>query len=132
MNPKSGKAGSLVKPAAPREPFEADQADPGQVEQYKAEQVQSKSGKYGSTPVTIHKPPQTPEEKTQKNSWIEIELVDEEDNPVPGEAYRIGLPDGSVAEGTLDEKGFARIEGIEPGACSITFPNLDQDAWEKA
>ena len=51
---------------------------------------------------------------------------------MPGERYRIELPDGSTAEGTLDEKGQARVEGIEPGNCKITFPDLDQDAWEKA
>jgi len=68
----------------------------------------------------------------QKKSWIEIKLVDEEKNPVPGEAYKVILPDGeTVATGSLDEKGFARIEGIDPGTCKITFPNLDKDAWEK-
>ncbi len=82
--------------------------------------------------VTPHKPPQTAEEKAQKPSWIEIELVDEDGAPVPGERYRIELPDGSVAQGTLDAKGVARVEGIEPGNCKITFPNLDKDAWEKA
>ena len=56
----------------------------------------------------------------------------EDDEPVPGEVYRVTLPDGKVAEGTLDEKGFARVEGIDPGTCKVTFPNLDQEAWEKA
>ena len=37
----------------------------------------------------------------------------------------------SVAEGTLDDKGFARVDGIDPGNCQITFPNLDQDTWQK-
>ena len=60
-------------------------------------------------------------------------MVDEENHPVAGLAYRITLPDGeTVAEGTLDEKGFARVDGIEPGTCKITFPDLDKDAWEKA
>ena len=47
-------------------------------------------------------------------------------------AGEIELPDGSVASGSLDPKGFARIEGIEPGQCKISFPDLDKDAWEKA
>ena len=84
------------------------------------------------TQVTPHKPPQTPEEKARKTSWIEIELVDDDGQPVPGERYRIELSDGSTAEGTLDEKGQARVEGIEPGSCKVTFPDLDQDTWEKA
>ena len=71
-------------------------------------------------------------EAEEEKTWIEIELVDEEDNPVPGEKYKITLPDGRVKTGTLDENGFARVEGIDPGTCKVTFPNLDKDAWEKA
>jgi type VI secretion system secreted protein VgrG len=126
-SPKDGKAGSVVEPTDPAEAKDADNANPGEVEEIKAEQRQTKAGKYGSVKVKPYKRDQT------KKSWIEIELVDEEDNPVPGEVYRITLPDGeTVAEGTLDDKGLARVEGIEPGTCQITFPELDQDAWEKA
>jgi len=95
----------------------------------KAEQKQTKTGKYGSTPVKPHKPPTT-EEEAEEKSWIEIEMVDEEDEPVTGEKYKITLPDDSVAQGTLDNNGFARVDGIDPGTCKITFPELDKDAWE--
>ena len=44
----------------------------------------------------------------------------------------ITLPDGTVAQGTLDNNGFARVDGIDPGSCQITFPNLDTEAWERA
>src|SRR6185369_10323509 len=126
-SPKSGNAGSAVSPTAPKDPHEADKADPGEVESVKADQRQTQSGKYGSVKLKPHK------KDPKKKSWIEIELVDEEGNPVPGEAYRITLPDGeSVAEGTLDDKGFARVDGTDPGTCKITFPNLDKEAWEKA
>ena len=82
--------------------------------------------------VVPFKPPLT-EEEAEKKSWIEIELVDEEDNPVPGERYEITLPDGTtVARGTLDENGFARVDGIDPGECQVTYPELDRDTWEKA
>jgi type VI secretion system secreted protein VgrG len=132
-SPKSGNAGSAVSPAAPTAPFDADDANPGVVEQTKAAQLQTKTGKYGSVQTKPYKPPQTQAEKAKKPSWIEIEMVDEDNNPVPGEAYSITLPDGeTVAEGTLDDKGFARVDGIDPGTCQITFPDLDQDAWEKA
>jgi hypothetical protein len=126
MNAKDGNAGTPVPPAAPKRPDAADSADPGEVSQAKADQIEKKQGKYGSTPLKPHKPDET------KKSWIEIELVDEEDQPVPGERYKIELPDGSVAEGTLDEKGFARVDGMDPGTCKITFPELDKDAWEPA
>ncbi len=132
-SPKSGSAGSAVSPADPAEAQEADVADPGAVEEIKAEQRQAKAGKYGAEKVKPYKPPQTNEEEAKKPSWIEIKMVDEEDKPVAGKAYRITLPDGeTVAEGTLDAKGSARVEGIEPGSCKITFPDLDENAWKKA
>jgi hypothetical protein len=131
MGAKSGKAIKAVAPADPDKPEDADEADPGEIAEAKAEQIEKQSGKYGETPAKPYKPPQSEEEEEEKTAWIEIELVDEEDEPVPGEKYEIKLPDGSVAKGTLDGNGFARIEGIEPGTCEITFPKLDKDAWEK-
>ena len=117
-SPGSGQAGSAVAPAAPTEAEEADTANPGEICEPPEGGVQDMEA-YTPDPA--------------KTSWIEIELVDEEENPVPGEWYRITLPDGqTVAEGTLDDKGFARVDRIDPGICQITFPNLDQDAWEDA
>jgi hypothetical protein len=130
-NPKSGKAGSPVLPTEPEEAMAADQADPGEVAKIKSEQYKTKTGKYGSVHTDPYKPPQTKKEKAEKPSWIEIELVDKKDKPVPGEAYRVTLPDGTtVATGTLDEKGYARVDGIDPGTCKITFPKLEKQAWK--
>ena len=64
--------------------------------------------------------------------WVEIKLLDEENQPVPGERYRIDLSDGSVIEGALDGDGMARVDGIERGNCRITFPNLDRRSWHRA
>ena len=130
-SPKSGKAGSVVSPADPKKAEEADKADPGEVDKIKAEQRKTEAGKYGSVKVKPYKPPESTEEKEKKKSWIELELVDEEDQPVTGMSYRITLPDDTLAEGTLDDKGFARVDGIDPGTCKITFLNLDKDAWER-
>lgn len=64
-------------------------------------------------------------------TWITIELVGEDDKPIPGERYRIELPDGTVREGRLDGSGLARVRGIEePGQCVVTFPDLDEEAWK--
>ena len=131
-SPKSGKAGSVVSPIDPKKAEEADLADPGEVDEIKAEQRMTQSGKYGAANAKPHQQPKTDEEKKKKKSWIEIELVDEDNKPVTGMAYRITLSDDSVAEGTLDDKGFARVDGIEPGSCKVTFPDLDKDAWAKA
>jgi len=64
-----------------------------------------------------------------KTHWIEIAMVDQEGNPVTGEAYRVTVPGGAVITGTLNDKGRARIDGIDPGTAKVTFPNIDKDAW---
>mgnify|MGYP000134853111 CR=1 FL=1 len=131
MKAKGGKSISAVAPPKPAEAFGADDSDPGKIAEVKAEQAKKKAGKYGSTGLPAHKAPknQTEEEKQEKTSWIEIELLDEEDKPVPGEKYEIELPDGSMAKGSLDGNGFARVEGVKPGECKVSFPELDESAW---
>jgi hypothetical protein len=131
-SPKSGTAGTPVPPSAPPEAIEADVADPGAITNLKAEQRKNQTGKFGALPVNPHKPPQTEEEKAQRRDWIEIVLVDDKGRPSAGEPYLLALPNGTTVEsGTLDEKGFARVEGIEPGTCKITFPNLDKKTWSR-
>jgi hypothetical protein len=66
-----------------------------------------------------------------KTSWVEIELLDDHGKPVPGEQYLITLPDGTDVEGTLDSNGRARVDGIDPGTCKITFPTIDKRCWHK-
>lgn len=62
--------------------------------------------------------------------WIEIELIGEDDKPVPDKKYKLKLPDGTLKEGNLDEKGWAREETDPSGTCEVSFPELDKDAWE--
>jgi type VI secretion system secreted protein VgrG len=134
-SPKSGTAGSPVPPTDATAACDADDADPGAVEAEKSFQRETQTGKYGTAQVKPFKPAAAPPadaasgSNTTTTSWIEIVLVDEQNNPIPGESYAITLPDNSVASGSLDEKGFARVEGFDPGQCQVTFPNLDQDAW---
>jgi type VI secretion system secreted protein VgrG len=125
----TGTPCSLVSPVAPTDADEADNADPGQMAQIKKEQVETQKGKYGSTPFPPFKP-QPASDSQQKPHWIEIELVDMEGKPVPGETYNITLPNGSVASGSLDGNGKARVDGIDPGSCKVTFPNLDKSVWK--
>ncbi|WP_437578492.1 hypothetical protein [Sorangium sp. So ce887] len=73
----------------------------------------------------------TPRAPRTELTWIEIRLIGEDDQPIPRERYRVELPDGSVREGSLDAEGRARLDGIEAGACLVTFPALDQEAWER-
>ncbi|MGA7237380.1 MAG: hypothetical protein WBY44_16965 [Bryobacteraceae bacterium] len=85
---------------------------------------------FGSNPVGEPVQPCSATAQTEKH-WIEIQLLGEDDSPVPDEEYRIVLPNGDQARGYLDSKGCARIENIPQGGdCQITFPVLDKDAWE--
>ena len=58
-------------------------------------------------------------------------MLDQAGKAVPGEAYQIELPDGATSEGTLDSQGRARVDGIDPGNCKISFPNIDKKSWRK-
>ena len=130
----SDSPGSLVAPLPPLDPIEADNADPGAVAsaQSGSQSTPGHMSPLGLSPLRrSDAPTHNPNQNRDKKHWIEIELVDEDGNAVPGEPYRITLPDGTtVADGTLNEKGWARVDHIDPGTCQVTFPNLDKDAWE--
>lgn len=64
-------------------------------------------------------------------TWIEIELIGEDDGPIANERYRLLAPDGNLYEGALDANGLARVEGILAGKCKVCFPYLDSEAWEE-
>jgi hypothetical protein len=129
-SPKDGTPRRLVNPAAPRAVEEADVADPGEVEKVKAQQQQLGTGKYADISIKHFKSVGADADAQDVTAWIEVEMVDEENEPVTGERYRVTLPDNSVAEGSLDSEGRARVEGFKPGSCRITFPDLDGEAWE--
>lgn len=66
-----------------------------------------------------------------QKTWIEIQLTDRDGKPVPNEPYRVETPDGGATEGCTDRNGVARLDGIDPGTCKISFTALDQQAWSK-
>jgi hypothetical protein len=70
----------------------------------------------------------------EKKTFIEIELVDDESPPKPVafRRYRVELPDYSTREGMLDARGRARIDGIDPGTCKVSFPDFSDDDWRAA
>jgi type VI secretion system secreted protein VgrG len=107
----------------------ADKSDPGKDTRY--------SGPSGAVPalppppdVPGHDFPDEPPPETL-TSFIDIELVDEEDKPVAGERWEIKTPDGKIKRGVTDSNGRAHVGGIPPGMCEIRFPRLDAEAWER-
>lgn len=88
-----------------------------------------------ATMITNEPPPKlselAPEEPEVKPRYtVELSLVDAKGEPVPGEEYRVELPDGRVVEGRLDARGVALVTGIEgTGTCRVNFPRWDKDCW---
>lgn len=67
----------------------------------------------------------------EPDTWIAIELVDEDGEPVPNVPYRIETPDGRVLTGLTNDRGRARQDGIYAGNCKVTFPELHAPDWKK-
>ncbi len=73
--------------------------------------------------------PRIREERRVEKTWIEIELLDENEAPVAGERYRVRLTDGETRQGRLDRYGRARYDYLDPGPCAVWFPDLAAKAW---
>jgi hypothetical protein len=88
---------------------------------------------FGETPVGAGPQPcpKQPLVAPAAVSWIEIELIGQDDQPLVGERYRVELGDGSAIEGRIGPTGIVRVEGIDPANCMVTFPELDGTAWER-
>lgn len=128
----SGTAGSIVGPAGVKTPAIPGTGAVGEsvVAGAGAAAAAASAGAGAAAAAPTHNPED--KKNKEKTHWVEVELVDDAGQPLPGMAYEVKLPDGSVSTGTTDEKGVGRITNIDPGNCEITFPNLDQDAWEEA
>ncbi len=124
--------GNVVPPDAPDEAEIADNADPGSKSPtYRNQRRQLSKFKQRELAAPVHKPESV--KNKEKVSWVEIKLIDDEGKPMAGEPYQVVLPDGStVASGTLDENGYAKVNNIDPGSCKITFPKRDGRSWKKS
>jgi hypothetical protein len=131
MSPEAGKQVTLVPPTAPAEALDAATAELGSATEVQREAGERSSAEYASVQIKPFKPPETQAEKEKKTAWIEVEMVGEDDKPIPGVRYRVTLPDGTVDEGTLGSNGLVRVDGFEPGTCKISFPELDEEAWKE-
>ncbi len=89
------------------------------------EQLRARDGE-GEAPVKAS--------KTIETTWIEINVMTDEKPPRPAAyvAYLVELPDGTERKGNLDRNGFARIDGIPPGNCQVSFPGVHGKEWDRA
>ncbi len=61
---------------------------------------------------------------------VELQLLDQDDEPVGGAEYQLTLPDGSIRTGVLDDRGFARVQGLSSeDPCVVCFPEFDGPSW---
>lgn len=70
-----------------------------------------------------------------RTAWIEVQLVGGNGIGLADHRYLLTLPDGSVRQGKTDSKGLLRVTEIpaeDRDHCSISFPDLDEAAWEVA
>ncbi len=63
--------------------------------------------------------------------WVEIYLVDGDNEGIPGQRYLIISPDGRQYRGYTDSLGSARITRMPPGTCQVSFPDLDAGACQQ-
>lgn len=61
-------------------------------------------------------------------TWIEIQIVDEDGQPLIGETYEFSKTDGAVAKGSTSGAAL-RGEQIPPGKCKLKLPDLHKNGW---
>ncbi|WP_299185297.1 DUF2345 domain-containing protein [uncultured Psychrobacter sp.] len=54
-------------------------------------------------------------------TFIELNYLYDDETPVSVAPYRVEFADGSVREGTLDDNGFARLEGVPKGQAHVYY-----------
>lgn len=81
-------------------------------------------------PVQEAPPPLEDDPAPEETHKVTIKLIGEDAKPVSGARFRVSLPDGSVREGRLGSTGSITFTGLPAGNCTVSFPELDEEAWE--
>jgi hypothetical protein len=63
---------------------------------------------------------------------IEIELADVDGKPMSGVRFVAEWSDGTSRAGVTGDQGVGRIENVEEGEYTVTFPDHDASDWEAA
>ena len=87
------------------------------------------------SPPLVVKTPETPRKAgvaVEDLTFIEIEVVDEDGEPVSGMRYRLEMPDSTVQSGTIPKSGFLGFYKLEdPGLCHLKLLTTEQPAENK-
>jgi len=59
--------------------------------------------------------------------WMEVTLKDHAGKPLGKEKYTLRMPDGTTRDGNLDDSGYAKVEDVPPGTCTVDFPDLKEE-----
>ncbi|MFO0838744.1 MAG: type VI secretion system tip protein TssI/VgrG [Phycisphaerae bacterium] len=122
-------SGSPVSLVAPDATIEADTATPGADTTYNAQAITPEALQVESKAFQAAQPPEAVE---KLESWVEIEMIDEEGQPWRGEYYEITRPDGKVVKGYLNQQGQAHVWLPKNEQVQVSFPKLDGRAWVRA
>ncbi len=128
----AGSAGSANAPDPPEDPLEALEADPGEAAEVAAKKATRDKGAVSAPSVGTMAQSESEAAPEEELGWVAVELKDDLGNPVPGERYRVELPDGAIVEGNLDDKGYAKVAKTKRGDCKIEFPDIHPDEWKRA
>lgn len=84
-------------------------------------------------PSTVDATVLTPSQvrKLTEKTWIEIEVAFEDGEPYSGNV-EVRLADGSLQTAATNAQGILRLEGITPGTCKVSFPDVDAASWAPA
>ena len=67
-----------------------------------------------------------------EKAFVEIELKDQEGEPVPNAWFKVEFPDGTVKEGRTGRAGKAWVPGPKEGTVKVSFPGIDGGSWRPA
>jgi N-acetylmuramoyl-L-alanine amidase len=84
-----------------------------------------------SAPVKDTEPAMTPSQlkAMMEKAALEIHVVDLDNKPQEGLAFKIAMPDGGSASGKLDKEGRGRAKSSSLGVFTVSFPDLDGADW---
>ena len=77
-------------------------------------------------PIESTEPPPPPQEEPL--SWIQIEIVDEDGEPVPSIEVKVTTPDKDTQTMKTSREGVIFLHGVAEGSCDVELVGVDESA----